>query len=1399
MLEDEQEQKEQPVIEEQVAQQLPSITPQQQAESQIGEDTTPVIQPEVTDRFPNRRGPQGATSKVDLSKPGAEDEMWKQYNKWFRMPRNAERATLENLWYNTYYGMDTSAVEAYKKENAGIYGSGGNPFKVLDNTLKGLSVPGLAYADFGMDAIGNLPGAGGLDNLWDKQTKLDNPFHQRIRRMLSVILPSIHSGRFVAGQMMAPSMMQLSKPLRLAIGAGAFGAQEAAIIGLSDEGEEENLTRILSDTFPGVFGEKGYLPIPDWIKVRDSDSPSVRRYKNMLENTVLSLGGTTLGAFLEVKGGKRVMGWMEPLDEAAVNYKQTAITEASDTEKIVKLQQLQDELDEIAEIDSIRATELFDEIETLKSNLDITESIDDVLRREEDTVLREQSDAARGKIARGATDADFDPDITPVLGNVDNPRPIPPPGAVARNMADVAATKMGISVGDNAPMLTEAMRQKGLMLDAGVRDSVVGLAEEARDLGRFNALVDGFRFSNKQMDAAAWDIYSSILAADNMDDVRGLFLENKDVKNMLLGRFKVEYINEEQARAAAFAMRDLIDRYLGRHIANMSARLMDTLGKEVTTLSEAIQELEPFISTPKQMELIIDKLQFLMDEYALNKYIAGWALKNKDWFNRLPPGSIDEAIEGLSQTFRAGEKAIHSKNLNFTKTLLKLSEENPMMMRPLVDAWSLSGGDVDTLAKLNAWAMKELTPWGAIKSPNPREMNLFARSLWGVRMNNVLSGVSPLNAGKGNSFQLIARPITGLMGHGIWGVTDGFEGFKRTMYYNSSVQETNVRALGDAWKMIKKAHKDPELMKKAYRKDLKIFQDDAKWAIIEDLRPAWEASNDVGKLWQANVATTLKEMGNHPALRYGMTAMVGPDAFTWTHIATHLSRMRAYDDVFSEFGFADWKKIAAAEKKHYKNMFDENGLLKDDIAKALSGEITLNLDDGLATWINEATTAYPVAKDLFMFPRTQSNWVKNAISWTPISAIPGINKYAKTIWAQTDDDIAKALAEHGIDMATEPYARVLFENLRAEYTGRMAFTGILSTSLWGYAMAGNIRGSGHYNADRRKKERTEFGYEPNTINIAGKWFSFKGLPGIEQVLTIMGDMAYYASDIDAPIMKDLQAKLWWTLNSAFLGDTPLYSIEPLIEILNGNVRAFNRFVSNALWTYTPASSGLSVLAKSIDSAQKDIEGSILELVMNKAPGLRGFLPDQKDFWTGKSLNDVDNPFLRVLNAVSPIKFSGTREPWRVWLQEIGWSGMHILKKHSNGHEYTNHEREWVYEELGKMELWKELIPLMNDKTLNKQAGYLRAHRATGQDLDNTQIKLRTELLPLHQRINAIIKRAKAIVEARYIVEFSEQGRETQIRGEVDSAMKLGDVQRAHELQKEDIDNQKLLKYNSNRR
>ena len=98
--------------------------------------------------------------------------------------------------------------------------------------------------------------------------------------------------------------------------------------------------------------------------------------------------------------------------------------------------------------------------------------------------------------------------------------------------------------------------------------------------GDFDAIVDGFRYSGDQMNAAAWAIYKDIISADTIEDVKSLFLTNRDVKNLLLGRFKVTTINEEQARAAAFALRDLTDRFLGREVTEASARAMNTTGRE---------------------------------------------------------------------------------------------------------------------------------------------------------------------------------------------------------------------------------------------------------------------------------------------------------------------------------------------------------------------------------------------------------------------------------------------------------------------------------------------------------------------------------------------------------------------------------------------------------------------------------------------------------------------------------------------------------------------------------------------------------------------------------------------------------------------------------------------------
>ncbi len=1381
---------------------LPNLLEQQpEEENQDQPDLTSVEAIEATSQegFPSPFGGQIGRSSIDLTKPGANDQMLEEYNNyWGRKNDDPDKAILKEAFHQKYYGM---SYEDFRKAKADYAFDQNNPLKRLDNVFQTLSIPGMAFLDFATDAVGTLGGDGGkaIDDRWDEATKMDNPIHQQVREILSVVLPAVVTGKATTGLLSKlPTKMPWIQ--RALIGTGAFTGQEATIIGLSDQGEEHNFLRVLSDVVPGIFGPKGRVPIPDALKTLDSDSPLIRKRKNMYDTAGLSVAGSLIGAGIHIYGKKQVLSWLEPISDSASEYKQLNLINEAEPDKLIRIQKI-NELLTSKQLSRQNEQILMDELMTLQEELGVVTNADEAVRKDTSRRISEQDTAAQRKIElEGQTELEFDVDLNPnILDESGEARQTIPPANVARNMADTTAIKQGVSAGDPAPIITESMRKKGLMVGDTSRSAVMGVAEETRDIGRFNAIVDGFRFSNKQMNAAAWDIYTSIVdPGSSVDDVRALFLENRDVKNLLMGRFKVEVINEEQARAAAFAMRDLTDRFLGREVSEASARAMDTIGREAATMAEAVQTMSPYVDDNRAMDLIIDKLQFLMDEYALNKYISGWQLRNKNWFDQIPPKELDTVIDQLTKEFVSAENAIHAKNIKFTKTLKRLKTENPLAIRPLVDAYAHTNGDVDSLAKLQTWASQQITPLGMIKSPDPKQLNLFARSAWGVIYNNVLSGLSAFRAGVGNTAQLILKPMTAILGHGFWGHADEFEGLKRTLYYNGAVFETNRRALHDAFQMMKKAHKDPDMMIKAYRKDF-VFQGDKTWDIMEDMRALWEKEGNFGKIVQYDMAKGLKQLGAHPAMRYGMTGMVFPDVFTSTHLAHYLSRVRAYDDVFSDLGFAKWEAIHAAETNHYKTLFDENGLIKDKVLRSIAGEVQLNLDDGLANWINQGTTAYPATKFMLMFPRTSSNYIKNSLSWTPISAIPGINKYSKTIYAKTDEDIAAALLEHGIDMANTPNARVIWENLRAEYTGRLIFSGMLTTTLFNYAMTGNIRGNGHYNASRRNKERDQFGYEPKTINIGGKWVNYKGIIGVEQVLSIIGDMAYYAKDLDESILSSWESKLMWSISATFLNETPLQGLEPLIAATNGDLTGWNRLIANSLRSTLPLSGGAGVLSNAITSSQKDLEGEINEYIANRLPIFSSFLPEQIDIWTGEPLNDIDNPFLRILNSLNPQQVSGTQEPWRVWLLESGWDGLSMLKKDSTGsYEYSTEERELINKYIGEQQIYKKLQRLMNSKRYKNELKLLRVHRSSNADLDNEQIKLQTKKLPLYKEINKIVKEAQKIAEQRLLRERPDISQTIIHQQLTNKRMSIGDVEGAAAIQKKNLEQQQLLQYGGSR-
>ena len=272
-------------------------------------------------------------------------------------------------------------------------------------------------------------------------------------------------------------------------------------------------------------------------------------------------------------------------------------------------------------------------------------------------------------------------------------------------------------------------------------------------------------------------------------------------------------------------------------------------------------------------------------------------------------------------------------------------------------------------------------------------------------------------------------------------------------------------------------------------------------------------------------------------------------------------------------------------------------------------------------------------------------------------------------------------------------------------------------------------------------------------------------------------------------------KITWTLSATFINNTPLYGLEPMQAAMSGDESALNRIFANVARGAIPMSGALGVVSSAITSSQKDLQSDIVKYIQNKTPIASSFLPEEIDLWTGEALNDIDNPVLRILNALSPIKVNGTQEPWRQWLLDTGWDGYSRLTKHSSGaYTYSETEREQIYKYIGDMQLHKQLERLMKSKKYNDQVGKLRSHRVTGQDLENDRIQLKTKYLPLYKEIDRIIKNAQKLAEKQLEEDIPSIPRTVQYQQNVDQSMKRGDVDQANQLQRKELETRKLLQF-----
>lgn len=1378
---------------------------QRKAEEEVfAKELREARQDQTSDQLPSITASQQAGAEplpqATTTAPTQPEDEEPQVGMWKELEAAKGNAEAEDAWYIKYHGK---TKDEYFETMAAIHGGPVQTFtRVGDIVGKTAAAAGLGVIDIVPDIVGLVGGEKGREfNDWfDRQTRFENPAYRAVRQIFGVVAP------VAGGTKAALTAFKVARMPRVAKALAAFGIDlgvDAAFIGVSDQGKDDNLFRTLDDIFP-------WLNFSDNIKTLDDDSTEVRRIKNLYASGPMAIVGNILGTSLALGNKVKPFSWFKPKDEQAAAVKKALQETNNDPETIIRIAEIDEALTSKTttqkETTLLKAErkKLKEQLETTGYSDVTTEPLESSVSRKLDLEEEEITEAAIRKVEEDPFSQSYDPVVTPSLAKEGTTgRPGIEPGATLRNAGDVSAIKNGVSKGDPAPIVSENMLTKFLKAGGSSRKAVVGMFESFRDAGDFDAKVAGFRFTKAQMDDDAFELYADIVNTPDVDELKKLFsTRRRDIKQIKDG--EISYITDVDYQAAGFAMRDLIDEYLGRGIAAQSGRTMTTLGAEVRTLSESANVFDGIVDENIVMEKVIDKIAFLTEEVAISKYVAGWQLNNKGFFQRFAKSDNPDNLAKLTlKEFTVARNKAHKKAMEFRQNLLRVKDENPQLLRPLMDSYVLSNGNVDTIDKLNTWAFDQINPANYLY--NKKGQNLFSKSLTSIVLNNMLSGLSAARTGIANTVALVQKPINALLSHGIASAfSSDADELKRFAYVYGAWAETNRRATVAAWKTLKAVNADPTANIDLIRKDLRLYEDKT-WEAVDDVAENIWKKEDFGKATMYNWAKLQKNVAQWPLMRWGTTAMAAEDSYVGSTLASQVARIRAYDDVLKSGKEVTPKALQEAEKAAYAKMFDENGRLTDWAASNMTGEVALNLDDDVAGVISRAIDKIPALRHFVAFPRTGINSLKVAGSYVGTSAIPipGLSKYNKVLYARTQEEIADALADHGLkNFDTDPNAMAIFKHLKREYQGRLAFSAGLVASLWGWAMAGNIRGNGAVNAGDRRNQRDSLGFRTKEIKIGDKWVSFTGFDGIEPTLTILGDLAYHARDISPEKSEQLRARLAWTLTATFLDKTFMSGLEPFFSILDGNETAFNKAAANTMRSYIPMSGALGAIANGISSSQKDIHNDLIGYVQNRLPGVNTLLPEQIDFWTGKPLNDIDNPFLRILNAGSPIKFSDDQEPWRKWLYETGWDGMSRMRKDSSGnHEYTPEQRELIYRYMAEDNLDEVMASnkFMGNAFFNEIIGKLRALKQRAKyplDKEGNPIEFNVELTPVHNAINKVLRESKKRAEQRLLKENPQIAESIFAQQRVDKFMQGGQIEeaaRAAEEQKTQLKGSEQIK------
>jgi hypothetical protein len=1216
--------------------------------------------------------------------------------------------------------------------------------EVLDENLPEVTKAGLTMAtgiaDFAVDAF----------NLVTRQEarkvpEFENEVAQSMREMSSIVLPTLAlSGTGSAALASRTKNIKfLANPFVKWLGNTAFGAGVGAAVDYTVEinQTDDNLTGSLKKSFPRTFGW-----IPDNIATLDSDSPDIKRIKNVTEGVYLGAGSDLLlGA---TKFASNMVGMVKaasyiPESEKAVKWFADNVEIKNTPEEVVEASAAKrsDALDEVGGYNFEKSVNVDDPVFGYHDMYDYTEqgirSVDDL----------------------GIVGASID--VVRIDKNYDSNY-----GRVGSVVSD-AALKFGLESSGNQEMI------------------IRGLAEGLKDAGEYGYQTASGRYISHAeiMETGAKladDFYEMDLQELQRSIYPGSIYQGKDPDT------GTPALKVEALAGVMGAIKKYMDDFINMDLAKAQAYVGTSLGGQVSDMAQGMRLTEGTAAIDRAQEQILDRVEFLMAQQGMAKYVRGRALNMTNMWNRMTVKGSDafnlaeaKRLENLIKdekngTLTAMEK-IKQESKETINNLREISKSDPEMLAPLMMGYELSDGNIKTIYALNEY-VKEST--GVLRKAfydgNPEIPSVVLKGFYANLYNSTLSAfATPIKAGISATHLLVERPLR-IVGGALAGGDK--ETVRRGMYQYKNIQEAVSKSTEYMNQVFQRSALDPNVV--AARDDLGL-KNQAQMDLLNAFADGKAKQGEYGPQAMMQQINDMNDLANHPWLRFGTRSMQATDGFTKSMIGMAEARANAFDKVTDGGRLAlDEAKADALAADYYKEMFNEKGILNNKAVDNIAGEISMNLDNNGTRITSELINRLPVLKPFMLFTKTPLNELALSLGYRPSNPVKIFLEdsaaFKKPFEDMSGPEVAELLKSKKIEVGPHNI-RAKYNEIRADLKGRRALGNIAVGGAVALFMDDRITGNGLYNRQKQKLRDKTQRPRRSIKGLDDKWYSYEGLGPLTNWLALTTDVMDNMETLSAHEQGTTLKKMAFVLAASVTDKTMLAGIQPLLDVVRGDVGAINRWTSSFLSSATlRGSSQMAELGRLLDPGRKQVENEFTAMVQNRLPLLKSALPKEYDWIDGGEVGVPDSFMARVWNTYTPWKITGEISPEKEYLHEVEFDATPSLRTDGKGNPLTAAMQSEVLNYMGEQKLFQKGIQrVMKRYPAKKFREMYREAEKEGFKPDAG------EFASVHRELKKELRKAmrKAMDSSASLTEMQRKSR---VQETVGNYLKSGDIESATE-------------------